>query len=115
MNYQLLDTAYQITTPEYLGYNGNEKIDKVVHKDKEPNFYTKDIKKDQTHSSWQYRKYMQDRSESIKKRNLRETKNNCGRYIPENNEYIPTHSDLQENYQVKTDLQSRKMAPNIVL
>tara|TARA_B110000285_G_scaffold140982_1_gene157722 strand:+ start:172 stop:519 length:348 start_codon:yes stop_codon:yes gene_type:complete len=115
MNYQLLDTAYHIKTPQYLGYNENEKLDKVVHKDKEPNYYTSDIKKQETFSSWKYRKYMQDRSESIKKRDLRETKNNCGRYIPENNEYVLNRSDLQENYQVKVDLQSRKMAPNIVL
>lgn len=114
MNYQSINKAYKITPPSYLGYSNNEEIDNVYGK-KEQNFYTSEIKKPQTFSSWQYRKYTQDRSESIKKRNLREAKNHCGRYIPENNEYIKSHSDLQENYKMKTDLQSRKMAPNIVL
>lgn len=114
MDYQSLDKAYKITTPTYLGYSNNEEIDKVYGKI-EQNFYTSEVKKPQVFSSWQYRKYTQDRSESLKKRNLREAKNHCGRYIPKNNEYIEAHSDLQENYQMKTDLQSRKMAPNIVL
>jgi hypothetical protein len=114
MNYQTLDNAYNITTPTYLGYGMTNEIDNVYGK-KEPNFYTSDVKKQQTFSSWQYRKYMQERSEPIKKRNLREAKNHCGRYIPENQDYILVDSDLQENYKVKTELQSRKMAPNIVL
>lgn len=114
MNYQSIDRAYKITTPTYLGYSNNEEINKV-YGNIESNFYTSDVKKQQVFSSWNYRRYSQDRSESIKKRNLREAKNHCGRYIPENKEYIANHSDLQENYQMKSDLQSRKMAPNIVM